>query len=192
MAILSRPTLFREEGLEGKLQIKDPAYNQIVGINGEAIYTGTQKPFLPYGRFLVENTNYQSYRLPQAGDTSASFAGVSLAVEYYEHSIEVDTFGDSVHGYPTPVGDKKCPITVVKKGIIYLLAEDDITAASGFFIRIVENGVPLQYEGLGRIRSDADGTNAVAAPSTARLLEDVVAGDLARVAVEFPQYGAYA
>ncbi len=192
MAILSTPTLFREEGLEGKLQIKDPAYNQIVGINGEALYTGTQKPFLPYGRFLVEDGNYQSYRLPTTGDVTADLVGVSLAVEYYEHSIEVDSFGDSVHGYPTPVAGKKCPITVVKKGIIYMLAETNITASAGFFVRIIENGVPLQYEGLGRIRFDADGVNAIAQPTTARLLEDVEAGCLARVAIEFPQYGTYA
>ena len=184
MAILTRPTLFREEGLEGKLQIKDPAYNQIVGINGEALYTGTQKTFLPYGRFLVEDTNYQSYRLPETGDISTSFVGASLAVEYYEHAIEQDSFGDFVHGYPVTAG-KPCPITVVKKGIMYMLAEDNITAASGFFVRIIENGVPLQYEGLGRIRSDADGANAVAQPVTARLLEDVEAGCLARVSLEF-------
>lgn len=168
-------TLFRQEGFEGKLVYDQRSYSSKIGTNSEHLFTGTQD-YVEFGRFLVQ-TSFNEWRLPQAGDTD--FQGISLAVDYYE-KIQL---ADRSYVHATRKG---CPLSILKRGAIYVVAEDDIAAGSPLFVRVVENAVPGAHEALGRVRSDADGGNAVAVDATrVKLVGAAVAGELAVVHAEF-------
>ncbi len=184
MPILSLPTLRRDLGFVGKLVYADQAYNQIVGTYNEYIFDNTTSGAakLPWGSFVQEGAGgVGTVDIIQAGGTTI---GVALATEYYEN--------DKVQGTTFEVGyEPNRPLAFVKKGAIFVLAEEDLLTTDPLFVRTVAKATPLANEAVGYgIRNDADGVDggvADALPAAnVKLLRNVTAGCVAPLFIEYP------
>lgn len=136
----------------------------------EGFINGDADP-LPFGRVVITRADGKQ-GLPS--ETGQTVVGVSIALSHYEADKQFQ--GDT----GTPFN---YPLTVVKKGIIWMLAETNITKGGDVFFRHTANASPGANESLGRIRADADTAKADAITGI-KLLEDAVAGSLVRVEID--------
>lgn len=151
---------YMEKGLAGQLGDIGQA-DVITRINA---YGDT----IPFGVFVTKGAAEREAVLP---DASAEVTGtVGLGVTLRSHTQPQD------EGYAD--GD---PMSVIKKGRVWVPVEDAVTAESEAFVRFVAAGA----EQLGTFRSDADGTDAVALPG-AKFVSDAEAGELALLDLNLP------
>lgn len=103
------------------------------------------------GRFVTRGSADKTVVLPDAtGEVSAAglIQGASMYVKGREMGGTAGEFAD---------GD---PIPVMRKGEMWMIAEDAVADGGAVFARFVAGA----GEELGRVRSDADGSDAVAVP----------------------------
>ena len=169
MPLLS-PSLYQfVRGYEGQVaNIQD--YRHIGGTQETFVNGSTE--FLPFGRVVVRNAADPScLELPSAPGQEA--LGVAILNDRFM------AFQDDPRstGYPP---NQVTPI--LRKGVIYMVAETALTRGGALFFRHTENAVPSANEALGRVRADADGGNAEAfAAGTFRVTEDVLAGEIVAI-----------
>lgn len=125
---------------------------------------------LPFGRVVVTKSGGQG--LPST--TGQVVVGVSIALAHYQ--ADTQFLGNT--GTPT-----NYPLTVVKKGIVWMLAETNITKGAAIYFRHTANDPVGANEALGRIRADADTAKADEITGL-KLLSDAVAGELVRVEID--------
>ncbi len=73
-------------------------------------------------------------------------------------------------------------ISIVQRGRIWMIAEDAVTKYAPVFVRFTAAGA----EELGRVRSDADGADAVAAPGCRYLTTTSTTNQLVLVEINLP------
>ena len=151
---------YMEKGLAG--QLAD------IGTSDIVTRLNAQGDVVPFGVFVTKGAAEGQAALPTA---SAQVTGpVGLGVTLRSHTQPQN------EGYAD--GD---PMSVIKKGRVWVPVEDAVTAESEAFVRFVAAGA----EQLGAFRSDADGTDAVALPG-AKFVSDAEAGALALVDLNLP------
>jgi hypothetical protein len=117
---------------------------------------------IPFGRVLTNKTNGQG--LPANLDETV--AGVSIGMAHYESDAN---FGGNA-GTPD-----KFSLTVAKKAIIWMLAENAIDYGDSVFYRVIMPSGAAGDKALGRIRSDADAlgiTNVALTSNVATITTD--------------------
>lgn len=164
MPILSFGSLTHDIGFEGQLASGQRFVNR-VGTFSE-LFNGSSV-FLPFGRFVVANGALGDVRLPSA--TGQTVIGVTEFVHKYEKDLDLNS------GIP-PMRE----VTLIKRGIIYMLAETALVANTNPFVRHTANPAPASFEGIGRIRNNADTAKADLFTG-ARVLRTVVAGEIVPV-----------
>lgn len=115
---------------------------------------------IPYGRVVVMDTADGSARLPAL--TGEITGGTALGI-----TIADSSKAPNAGGY---ADNDQLPI--LRKGQIYMIAEDAVAAGGDVFVRFSASG----GESLGRVRSDADTSDAVALPG-ARYLSSTSGAD---------------
>lgn len=185
MPLLRLPQYQLDEQFVGKMPFINHGYNEIVGSLNEVTFNNTDSGAdrLPFGAFVqASSADPACVDILQPGGTSL---GVAVATERYEQvkfQSERDTY---VVGYPVDTA-----VGYVRKGLIYVLAEENLTAGQAIFVRTVAKNTPLANEIVGvSIRSDVDGVDGgVADPlpaASVRLEQDVQAGCVALLRVEY-------
>lgn len=172
-------SIFRAKGGEGQLVVNDSTTEKVGTFN--ECYNKDTIP-LPYGRLVSRRVGgaLGEIVLANAATTAANALGISVFYDNYSKALGTDTKPAIPVGYP---------VTYLRKGIIYMIAETPMTVDQSVFFRI--NNPTLPIHALGRIRVDADGTNAISITNAngnrvARLLEPALAaGDLVPVQVNF-------
>lgn len=159
-------SIYQPKGFEGSLAHAangtsiQGTYGEFV--NGESVY-------LPFGRVVVRDaTNDFHLKLPSA--TGQDPVGISYAANAYEK----DT--DGTAGIPP-----QRPVSFVARGTVYCVAEVAIAIGDTVFFRHTVSGSPGAYDGIGRVRTDAD-TATADAWIGAKFVSAAAAGGL--VAVE--------
>lgn len=135
------------------------SYNRVAGVEGavaqgypSAIVTGwvDETDGIKPGRFVRGTGTDGDVELPDAtGEVTAvgSLRGVSV-LDFGREALPNGVYADNE------------PLPILRKGRVFMVAEDAVTADTPVFVRFSVSG----SEELGRVRSDADGTDAVAAP----------------------------
>jgi hypothetical protein len=108
----------------------------------EGMVNATGSP-IPFGRVIVNKSIGQG--LPATLDETV--AGVSIGMAHFESDAN---FGGNA-GTPD-----KFPLTVAKKAIIWMLAEQNISYGASIFYRAIMPAGAAGNNALGRIRADAD------------------------------------
>lgn len=127
------------------------------------------------GRFVAkEDDGDKHVGLPDAsGDvTGYLIQGVSLLDEGRD-PLRAGTNGEYLDNEPLPV---------LRKGTVWMLAEDAVSAGGAVFCRHTAAGA----EELGRVRSDADTSDAVAVPGCVFLTSTSGTDELVLVEVNLP------
>ncbi len=109
---------------------------------------------LKAGRVVVKGTGDQQVLLPT---TTGEVTGGTARITLYDAMHE--PFSPSTD---TEYGDKQA-VPALRRGQVWMLAEDAVAPGGDVFVRFVATG----GEELGRVRSDADGGDAVALPGAA-------------------------
>ena len=146
---------------------------QILSEQLDTFYKGIQEEYvnkegavIPYGRFVIDD-GYGEIKLPYA--TGQDIIGFAAFQDRFARNQ------DGTTGIPVDQA-----IGVLYRGIVAVKAETALTRGSTVFIRHTDNVAPLDNESRGLVRADADGGNADELV-TARVIEDVAAGEIARV-----------
>lgn len=137
-------SLNSDRGLEGKLDPLPGLY--IYGTSEGLVNVGGSS--IPYGRVVTYNeTTYAGgVYLPTA--TNQTIAGFS----FYQASYQRDAVINGVVGIPADY-----PVELLRKNAILLVVpEVNISKGASLFYRCISKGTPATYDGLGRIRNDAD------------------------------------
>lgn len=167
------------------ISLKNYSYTSPVGYEGAMAATnvgfdlrGTLEGFIngdtdpiPFGRIVITRSDGKQ-GLPS--ETGQTVVGVSIALAHYEANQQF------LGSTGTP---KDYPLTVVKKGIIWMLAETNITKGANIFFRHTANDPVGANEAIGRIRADADTAKADQITGL-KLMSNAVAGQLVRVEVD--------
>lgn len=125
------------------------------------------------GLAVVSGTAQNFCIAPTAGSVAADFLGVT------ERSLA----SQINRGIPTDVDsfEPGNSVSVLSRGDITVFAEDAVTFGAQVFVRIVATGT----ESFGAIRSDVDGTDAIAWPGA--IFQDTsTAAGLVRIRVNLP------
>lgn len=162
---------FLEKGFEGQVaNIQD--YRHIAGTQEE--YVNGMSEYLPFGRVVVRDlTDATKLSLPsQTGQTP-------LGIAIYNDRFMAQSDDPRVTGFPP-----NQTVPVLKKGVIYMLAETALTVGGALFFRHTVSASPTAFTAIGRVRNNADTATADAFPAgTFRVTENVAAGEI--VAVHF-------
>lgn len=107
---------------------------------------------LPAGVFVTRDAADDAVKVPTTtGEVTASGVGFTVL--------------NLAHEPPTDGSTVDCPagkgVSVIRRGRIWVLTETDMTYGQAVFVRFTANGGNTQ---LGKVRKDADTSNAVAAP----------------------------
>ena len=133
---------------------------------------GIATPFIPFGKAVafVPGDNDDQCNLPSAAaHVTASLLGVAIADTSLEQ-VEAVAWGHYAAEQPVPV---------MRKGRIFVIAEDAVTPASDVFIRHSTPGGSPPLASRGSFRSDADTANASQVPNGAmKFLTTAGAGEL--------------
>lgn len=147
-------------------------YTHVKGIQDGIV--NSQSTLLPFGRFVIEKPAGEPGEIQLPDATGQTIIGAVPLQDRFEK----DTEGNS--GIPTGQ-----TAGVMVKGIIWLRAEVAMSRGDSVFVRHTANGTPGTYDAIGRIRNDADTANADALDNV-KLLDNVVAGGLARLELDLP------
>jgi hypothetical protein len=137
-------SLNHDRGLEGKLDPLPGLY--IYGTSEGLVNVGDSS--IPYGRVVTYNeTTYAGgVYLPTA--TNQTIAGFS----FYQASYQRDSVINGVVGIPADY-----PVELLRKNaILMVVPETNLSKGANLFYRCIAKSTPGTYDGLGRIRSDAD------------------------------------
>lgn len=157
-------SIYQDRGVEGG--IPNSRHNShIRGTQGE-LFNASNTTAIPYGRFVQENA--EGGLSPMAPGATA--AGITVFNEQYEKS-------SIVTGVQAGIPPKK-PAAILDYGELYVIAEVAVAKGDNVFIRVQNAGAEPQ--GIGRVRNDADGSNAEA-EIRASFQEAASAGQLVRV-----------
>lgn len=135
-------SLFMPIGQEGQLATGQH-FRDIRGTYSELVNGSTVR--IPFGRVVVRKPGGQTGELQLPSATGQTIEGVS----YFSNTWEKDENGNA--GYPP-----KAEMAVVKKTVIFMVAEEALAVTDTLYFRHTLNGTPGTYEALGRIRNDAD------------------------------------
>lgn len=129
---------------------------------------------LPAGRFVTCTgvTNTHGCALPAA--TGEVTDGDGLGITIWQSAKE---YLSATHEY-----EEYDQVPVCRKGQIWVMAEDAVTEGNAVFVRFTAAG----SEELGRMRSDADGGDAVAIPSAIWRTSTTAVNQLALVELNLP------
>lgn len=158
-------------GYEGQVaNIQD--YRHIAGTQ-EGYVNGTSD-YIPFGRVVVRNaTDPNSLELPSA--TGQTPLGVAILNDRFMAKSD----DPRVTGFPP-----NQMIPVLKKGVIYMIAEVALAIGDPLFFRHTVSAAPTDFTAIGRVRNDADTATADAFPAgTFRVTEAAAAGEI--VAIHF-------
>lgn len=137
-------SLISERGLEGRLDPLPGLY--IYGTSEGLVNVGSSS--IPYGRVVTyqETTYAGGVYLPTS--TSQTIAGFSFYQAQYERNARIN----GVSGIPADY-----PVELLRKdGILMVVPETTMSKGASLFYRCIAKGTPGTYDGLGRIRNDAD------------------------------------
>lgn len=126
------------------------------------------------GRVVVQGTSADQVKLPSATAQIAQ-PGAVQGIAYWKQGREPG--GDNGEYQD----EESCP--VLRKGVVWMLAEDAVTRNAAVYVRCVA-GVG---EELGRVRSDADTSDAAALPGARFLATTTGADQLVPVEINLPQ-----
>lgn len=147
-------------------------YTHIKGIQDGIV--NSQASVLPFGRFVIEKPSGEAGEIQLPSATGQTLIGVVPFQDRFEKDID----GNS----GIPAGQTA---GVMVKGIVWVRAEDAMSRGADVYVRHTANVTPGTFEAIGRIRSDADTANADAVTNV-KLLDNVVAGGLARLELDLP------
>lgn len=120
-------------------------------------------------------TGDRDARLPTAGDTAADAVGITVKSTDTQFNTGRDLDGQAFRAGST--------MAVLRQGSGWVFAEDTVVVNDPVFFRIT--APTLATEQIGRVRSDADGGDAVAL-NGARFLTSAGPGELVKVAINLP------
>lgn len=120
-------------------------------------------------------TGDRDARLPTVGDVSADAVGITVKSADSQFNTGDETL-TSAHRPGTM-------LPVLRQGSCWVVTEDAVVANASVFFRIT--APTLANEAIGRVRSDADGGDAVQLFG-ARFLTSAAAGELVKVAINMP------
>ena len=140
--------------------------------------------YIPFGSLVVaSSTQSGSIELPSA--TGQTLVGLAPIQAYQRSGLNtggVDNGG--VAGIPP-----NQPAHYSYRGVYAVVTETALTTSDTLYYRHTDEAVPAMYDGRGRIRNDDAGGNADQIPATElyryRILEDVTAGQIARLEIDF-------
>jgi hypothetical protein len=157
------------------------AYNQDPAIGREGLIADNSfrdvlsrvaETDLPAGRVVTKGTDEKEAKLPAA---AADITGKDvLGITVFDASREPHTATDEYEA--TDV------IPVLRRGRIWMVAEDAVTEGDDVYVRHVAAGA----EELGRVRSDADGTDAAILPGSTFRTSTSGADQLVVVEINLP------
>lgn len=162
--------IYQDKGFEGQIP-NDRVATHIRGTQDE--FVNGHSAMIPFGRVVRLSG---SEVLPLSADAQ-TMAGVTVFMNAYEK----DANGNS--GYPVDSAT-----AIMTEGEIYMVAEEAVTTTDTVFARFLANGSPGAYDGIGRVRNDADNggaTERADAVPNAKFLTSAAAGELVRVYVRF-------
>ena len=164
--------IYQDKGFEGQCP-NDRAVRHVRGTQDELVNAHTT--LIPFGRVVRLDATDPTQVLPLSAD-GQTMAGVTTFVNVYEK----DESGNS--GYPV---DR--PVSLLIEGEINMIAEEAVTPADTVFARFLANGSPGDFDGIGRVRTDADnsGSERADAVPNAKFLTSAAAGEIVRVYVNF-------
>lgn len=127
---------------------------------------------VPFGKFVVLGTDKDNQaKLPAAsGDIVAQKV---LGVSLHDHARESQNDGLAA-GYLT-----KESMSILKKGMVYVTAEEAVTPSDTVYVRHTVNGALT----VGSVRKDADTDKAVALAGL-RFMSSAGAGELVKLSVD--------
>lgn len=163
-----------DKAYEGQVaNIQD--YRHIAGTQ-EFYINGSETEYIPFGRIVVRDPSDDSkLMLPNAAGQ------VPIGVAIYNDRFMSQSDNPRMTGIP-PLQT----MPVLKKGVIYMLAETNIARGANLFFRHSESTIMGEFDAIGRLRADNNNGNAGILPAgTFRITEDVVAGDVAAVFFDF-------
>ena len=127
---------------------------------------------IPAGRVVTLGTDIGEAKLPVA--TGNITDGSQLGISLFDASREPHT--------TTAEYDATDMIPVLRKGRVWMVAEDAVAEGNSVFVRFTAGGA----EELGRVRSDADTADAVALPGAIFRSTTTGADELVLVEVNLP------
>lgn len=154
--------IYMDRGFEGDVITAEPRHTR-TGINSGVVA-------IPFGRIVVKGTGDQDCVLPSA--TAGIVQGVTTKTEVYEK--------DYTTGIPSYLPKKS--VNILQKGTVLMQVEAAVTAGGSVFFRHTANGSPATFEGIGKVRANADTAKADQLVG-AKFLEAGVAGAFVRVAL---------
>lgn len=138
------------------------------------------EPSVPFGVFVTQDLNITGQgadniaRLPFAtGEVTTERLALGFAIHNQAKENVLVSSGLSEIGYLT-----QSTMSILHKGIFWAQVEDAVIAGGAVFVRFVAG----TGEQLGAVRSDADGSDAVALPN-ARFKTSASAGGLAQISL---------
>lgn len=166
-------SIYMESGFEGQIP-NDRVASHIRGTQDE--YVNGDTAAIPFGRVIRLDATDPTKVLPLSADAQ-TMAGVTV----FRHSHE--KAADGTAGIPV-----ERPIAIMIEGEINMIAEVVVTPADTVFARFLANGSPGAFDGIGRVRTNADNGGAIEradAVPNAKFLTSAAAGELVRVYVNF-------
>jgi hypothetical protein len=154
-------------GGEGRRVTLGGYTEEIIGTLNE--FVNSSSVTIPFGRVVVDKPNGQQGEVQLPSAASQVIVGVSLWTNTYEKTSA------GVSGYPS-----KSPITIMRKGVVIMIAEEALAVTDTLFFRHTAATTPDTYDAIGRIRNDAQ-TDKASQLTGARLLRAAVAGGPAYV-----------
>ena len=151
---------YMQKGMAGGLADIGPC-DIVTRINADAAA-------IPFGVFVTKGANQGEAVLPTVSGEVTGPVGQGVVLRSHTQPQE--------EGYA--VSD---PMSVIKKGRVWVPVDSAVTAESAAFVRFVAGA----GEQLGVFRADADGTDAVALPG-AKFVSDASAGELAVLDLNLP------
>lgn len=128
------------------------------------------------GRFVALSATSGEFRALTSTDVAANIAGV-LPYSAGNH-FRQDLNGDAS---AVDLCDRGRTYDIARRGGFYMVAEEPLAIGDSLFVRVA-NAAAGTSEGIGRVRNDADGGDAVAISTLCRLESPAAAaGDLVRV-----------
>jgi len=144
----------------------------IADTRNRTVETRVVEADLPAGRFVVKGTVDKGAILPSA--TGNITNGDLLGVTVFDSSKEYVSATHEYEQYDT--------VPVLRKGTVWMMAEDACTEGDAVFVRFTAGA----GEECGRVRSDADTADAVAAPSCVFRSSTTSTDELILVEVNLP------
>ena len=131
---------------------------------------------IPLGTVVIQGANDDEAQVPGAGTTSANALGILVN----NTDSEVNS-GDPTVEDGFPPGST---LSVMRGGAIWVNTEDAVSANGNVFFRI-QNAAAGTTEGIGKVRSDVDGGDAVQLLG-AKFKTSTTAAGLAKVLIQNP------